>query len=726
MSHQCNGCNQVLEQTFWRCKCCKLVNYCGTKCQRNHWPQHKTLCNAIKQQIQNRKQTTEDANAGIFISHLTPKQHQKVVSLVGRRCSVKAKLNGKRAEILWDTGAQVSIVSTSFIKRNFPSVLVKDVGELLDGDLTVTAANGSSIPYIGWVELDLQIGDSEHVISVPFLVASEEMELPLIGFNTIEHLIKVNNLKGNEIATALVGVNVCNATALVDFVNAVNHDELCLVKTCKKDVVIPQGKSVKVSCRVNTGPLDKPTPVLFEADENGQWPSGLQVSDTLLTAMAGKSCRVQVEVKNITKHDIVLRNRTALGRLQLIQSVTPVEVKLKADNVEKSPPKINEDIKIPNNNGFQTRNWPKHLDGVDLRDLNTEQRTAATQLLIEEADAFAIDDDDVGCITELQMGIKLNDTTPVQKNYVAVPRPLYPEVKAYIKDLLNKNFIRRSTSSYSSPVVCVRKKDQSLRLCVDYRELNRKSHVDRHPIPRIQETLDNLGGNSWFSVLDQGKAYHQGFLKAESQPLTAFITPWGLYEWVRVPFGLCNAPASFQHFMETCLGDLRDDICVPYLDDIIVFSKSFDKHIEHLRKVLQRLKEHGVKLKPKKCTMFKREVLFLGRIVSEEGYKLDPSTVAPILRMKETPPKTVNEVRKLMGFLNYYRRYIENFSRIAKPIYDLVKLVDDHDTNANPKRKYRNQPPPQSTNLLDVSSSIGLREAYSVPCECPSNGLSRT
>jgi uncharacterized membrane protein YkvA (DUF1232 family) len=137
--------------------------------------------------------------------------------------------------------------------------------------------------------------------------------------------------------------------------------------------------------------------------------------------------------------------------------------------------------------------------------------------------------------------------------------------------------------------------------------------------------------------------------------------------------------------METCLGELRDEMCVPYLDDIIVFSATFDEHISHLRKVLQRLKEHGVKLKPKKCSMFKREVLFLGGIVSAEGYTLDPSTVSPVLRLKETLPKTVKDVRKLMGFLNYYRRYIENFSSIAKPIYDLLKSDDDNDNKVKAK-----------------------------------------
>lgn len=139
-----------------------------------------------------------------------------------------------------------------------------------------------------------------------------------------------------------------------------------------------------------------------------------------------------------------------------------------------------------------------------------------------------------------------------------------------------------------------------MRLCVDYRKLNRKIHVDRHPIPRIQETPDILGGRSWFSVLNQDKAYHQGFLKPESQFLTTFITPWGLYESIRIPFGLSNAPASFQRFIETCLGDLREEVCILYLHDVIVFCSSLEDHITHLRKVFQRLKEHSVKIKPKK------------------------------------------------------------------------------------------------------------------------------
>jgi hypothetical protein len=156
----------------------------------------------------------------------------------------------------------------------------------------------------------------------------------------------------------------------------------------------------------------------------------------------------------------------------------------------------------------------------------------------------------------------------------------------------------------------------------------------------------------------------------DSQPLTAFITPWGLCEWTRIPFGLMNAPANFQRFMENCLGDLRDKICIPYLDDAIVFSKTFKEHVQHIQEVLQRLKSHGVKLKPKQCNLFKNEVSFLGRIVSANGYQMYPKATAAVEKLKGVIPKTVGEVRKIMGLLGVYRRSIENFSKIAKPLND--------------------------------------------------------
>ena len=188
-------------------------------------------------------------------------------------------------------------------------------------------------------------------------------------------------------------------------------------------------------------------------------------------------------------------------------------------------------------------------------------------------------------------------------------------------------------------MVCVRKHDGDLRLCIDYRELNRRTVPDRFPLPKVQKSLEALGGSQYFSLLDQGKAYHQCFVKPECRHVPAFITPCGLYEWVRIPFGLMNAPGVFQRFMQSALEGMNNDFCIPSMDDVIICSNSFQDHINHLRKVLQRLRKKGIKLKARKCKLFKHEVNYLGRIVSHEGYRIDPSNVSSS-RTKEQCTKT--------------------------------------------------------------------------------------
>ena len=205
--------------------------------------------------------------------------------------------------------------------------------------------------------------------------------------------------------------------------------------------------------------------------------------------------------------------------------------------------------------------------------------------------------------------------------------------------------------------------------------------------------------------LVQGKAYHQGFLKEKCWKYTALNSPWGLYEWTRIPFRLTGAPGAFQSFMERTLSDLRDDICIPYLDDVLVFSGDFKSRVEHIRTVLRTLKEKGIKLKPSKCELFKREVRYQGHLISEKGYQMDPADNEAVLALKEKKPKTIGELRKILGFIGYYRKFIRNFSKRLKQLYNLLKVDTKTDKRNKAKRKLTNQ--------ASSSTKIDWKEEYS-------------
>ena len=286
----------------------------------------------------------------------------------------------------------------------------------------------------------------------------------------------------------------------------------------------------------------------------------------------------------------------------------------------------------------------------------------------------------MGSCSVVRHKIDTNDAQPIRQHFRRTPKAFEKEEETYLQEQLDARVIVPSSSAWASPVVLVRKKDQTVRWCCDFRKLNEVTVKDAYPLPRIDMCLDCLGSAKYFTTMDLQSGYWQLEVDPADRHKTAFTTKYGLFEYSKLPMGLCNAPSTFQRCMELILRGLQWKTVLIYLDDIIVFSPSIEEHLNQLADVFQLLSSAGLKLKPSKCNLLKQEVLFLGHIVSGSGVQPNPQLISTVKEWKV--PVTVRQIQQFLGLCNYYRRFIYQFSDAASPLTRLTQKDTEFEWNA--------------------------------------------
>ena len=318
----------------------------------------------------------------------------------------------------------------------------------------------------------------------------------------------------------------------------------------------------------------------------------------------------------------------------------------------------------------------KEIFVINITQIKNEENPVPSGLLSEYVDLFPVELPST--LPPSRPGIDhriktMPDAKIPQKNPYRLSYAENLELQRQIEDLLKKGLIAKSNSPYSSPVLFVKKKDGTMRMCIDYRALNDITIKDRFPLPHIGDLLDQLSSARCFSKIDLRSGYNQVLVDPQDRHKTAFVTNEGQYEYNVMSFGLCNAPGTFQRLMNDVFAPFmkgKDRFLIVYLDDIVIFSKTKEEHECHVRQVLDTLRKHKLYTNPKKCIFFREEIDFVGHIVGRGVVKMDPDKISAI--RDRMVPKNPTEVRSFLGLANYYRRFIRNFSKIAGPLHDLT------------------------------------------------------
>ena len=563
---------------------------------------------------------------------------------------------GRSCKALLDTGSQVTTITDEFVSTH-PQLQFQTLQKT---DINIQGAGGQSVPHHGYILLTVQVL-GEEVKDVPTLVVPvtdfRHTTPLLIGTNVI---LAVRNALHKKFGRGLMSKTKKKSPLWFSAFQCINSDGTDIARTNgeigrlrfigRHPVKVRPGTEVTVFTQAPKSTRGRTIAALVEGTDNK---GTLKVGRMLTEVRSGKT---PVRLYNFSHQVVTLRRNTVLATLSCVQVSSPSTQYTQGTEEAISCEQMMVDEGT--------------LPDVDLPDLAPNHMKAMQDLLRQNADVFSTHSLDIGSTTTVEHEIPLSDPTPFRMPYRRIPPAEFQEVREHIEELQKANIIKPSQGPFASAIVIVRKKDGSIRLCVDYRKLNSKTVRDAYPLPRIDEALDALGKAKYFSCLDLTSGYLQVKVAEKDQPKTAFTTPMGLFEYTRMPFGLVNAPATFQRLMSTVFSDMNFESILLYLDDVIVYSSTVEEHISRLSQVFQRLRQHNLKLKPSKCHFLQRSVQYLGHIVSADGIATNPEKIEAIAAWPV--PKCKKDVRGFLGITGYYRKFIYNYAQIARPLFALI------------------------------------------------------
>ena len=545
------------------------------------------------------------------------------------RVYLRARIYGRTRLCLLDSGSEVTLIPTGFIGNR----------RIQWTQRKIWAANGTEIPVKGWISLTAYVDGSR--VEICGLVTDHVSDI-FLGLDWLQlNQIEWNFGKGEIILDGKRHRLVAKKT----------RGSWCRRVVAESDVVIPARSQFDLSTRAVYSRLPQHSGAVEQvwATEPREIKDGLLVAGTLLP---NRSTHLPVRVLNTTEKPIFVRHGTTVGDVSTV-TTDPVPAEPAAKEQPTSDEVINEMV--------------SKVDKSISEDIKEQLR----ELLRRYSSVISLHELDLGWTDLVTHTIDTGDAPPIRQQLRRHPPAHQVEIDKQVSNLLAQKVIEPAASPWSSNVVLAKKADGSWRCCIDFRQLNDVTRKDAYPLPRTDQCFDALAGSCLFSSLDLRSGYHQCALSPVDADKTAFVTRRGMFRFQVLPFGLCNAVATFQRLMDIVLSGLNFEVCLVYIDDVILMSTTPEQHLERLEMVLERFKQVNLKLKPSKCHLMQTEIIFLGHRISKDGIATDP---AKIQLIKDWPvPINLRQLRGFLGLAGYYRRFVRGYSAIAAPLNHLMK-----------------------------------------------------